>query len=94
MMKLSIPIMLVFVICSCATTSESTGTDVLCSNEWYLLVEQRVSTGDGQGHGPDLGSIEWRSTVEFKLGVRGKPEVPPVASTQWCSYINKNYIDI
>ena len=27
-----------------------------CCSAWYQAVEARVSTGDGRGHGPDLGS--------------------------------------
>ena len=51
-------------------------------------------TGDGQGHGPDLGSSEWRSVIEFKLGIRGDPSVPPRNSELWCAYIYKiNKID-
>ena len=42
-----------------------------CSPAWYQAVEARALPGDGRGHGPDLGSAEWQSVVEFKLGVRG-----------------------
>jgi hypothetical protein len=48
-----------------------------------------VTTGDGQGHGPDIGSDEWRSVVEFKLGIRGNPAVPSRASREWCHYIDE-----
>lgn len=63
-----------------------------CTSDWYSQVEKQVSTGDGRGHGPDLGSGEWRSVVEFKLGIRGNPDVPPKNTDQWCDYINRNYI--
>ena len=56
------------------------------------MVEQQIATGDGQGHGPDPGSAEWRSTVEFKLGIRDDPAVPPLDSNQWCHYINERFI--
>ncbi|MDX2320524.1 MAG: hypothetical protein QNK26_07985 [Moritella sp.] len=59
-----------------------------CSSEWFAKVESQVVTGDGQGHGPDLGSSEWRSVVEFKLGIRGDSSVPARDSDQWCDYIN------
>ena len=64
-----------------------------CSREWYTLVERRLKTSDNNGHGPDLGSIEWRSVIEFKLNIRGKSEVPPRESDLWCDYINKQLID-
>lgn len=60
-----------------------------CTTGWFEYVEATVSTGDGQGHGPDIGSTEWKSVVEFKLGVRGAAEVPPADSKQWCNYINE-----
>lgn len=58
-----------------------------CSSAWHQAVEARVPTGDGRGHGPDLGSFEWQSVVEFKLGVRGHAEVPARDSIAWCRYI-------
>ena len=60
-----------------------------CSKPWLRMVEQKLSTGDGQGHGPDLGSSEWRSVVEFKLGIRGNPGVPDRDSEEWCTYIDQ-----
>ena len=32
-----------------------------CSAEWNTWVEEQLGTGDGQGHGPDVGSGEWQS---------------------------------
>lgn len=61
----------------------------LCSQSWYRWIEQKVPTGDGQGHGPDVGSDEWKSVVEFKLGLRGKPDVPGRDSETWCRYIDQ-----
>lgn len=66
----------------------------VCSSKWYALVEKQVLTGDGHGHGPDIGSKEWRSVVEFKLGIRGDKNTPPLESIQWCEYINDNYIGL
>ena len=60
-----------------------------CSTPWLQMVEKTLSTGDGQGHGPDLGSSEWRSVVEFKLGIRGNPDVPDRATEAWCAYIDQ-----
>ena len=59
-----------------------------CNSDWYAFVESAVSTGDGRGHGPDPGSEEWRSTVEFRLGIRGIPEVPSRMTEDWCRYID------
>jgi hypothetical protein len=59
-----------------------------CSEQWQHFVEARLHTGDSQGHGPDVGSAEWYSVVEFKLGIRGNPEVPSRESLEWCTYID------
>ncbi|GIU28669.1 hypothetical protein L2719_02495 [Shewanella schlegeliana] len=63
-----------------------------CNLAWFKQVEKQISTGDGQGHGPDLGSLEWRSVVEFKLGIRGNEANPKLDSEQWCDYIEKHYL--
>jgi uncharacterized protein len=60
-----------------------------CTQEWYRFIEGKMATGDGQGHGPDLGSDEWQSVVEFKLGIRGKAEVPLRNSDAWCRSIDQ-----
>jgi len=60
-----------------------------CSDSWYRAIEQKVVTGDGQGHGPDIGSGEWKSVVEFKLGIRGEAGLPGRDSKTWCSYIEQ-----
>src|SRR5210317_2060333 len=36
---------------------------------WIQEVERLVGTGDGAGHGPDIGSEEWMYTVSRKLGI-------------------------
>ena len=83
-------------LCGCsALTHQSANNEsakVLCSSTWYQRVEKKVITGDGQGHGPDLGSAEWRSVVEFKLGIRGNKNLPKVDTRQWCEYINKHFL--
>lgn len=60
-----------------------------CSEQWLQFVEEQLSTGDAEGHGPDVGSMEWRSVVEFKLGVRGDPATPPRETDEWCLYIDE-----
>lgn len=59
-----------------------------CTEAWMWLVESVAPTGDGMGHGPDQGSFEWKSTVEFKLGIRDDPSLPPRDSAAWCQHID------
>jgi len=61
----------------------------LCSDEWAGYIENNISTGDGKGHGPDIGSDEWKSVIEFKLGIRGDANIPPRDSQAWCRYIDQ-----
>lgn len=75
--------------CAVSAPYRSASASVACSDEWYRSVEQRLPTGDGQGHGPDLGSAEWKSVVEFRLGVRDDAAVPDPATAEWCTYIEQ-----
>lgn len=59
-----------------------------CTEAWFWLVESIVASGDGQGHGPDIGSSEWKSTVQYKLGLRDDATAPPVSSPLWCTYFD------
>lgn len=61
----------------------------LCSDAWNQYIEENVPTGDGRGHGPDVGSGEWKSVVEFKLGIRGRADVPGRDSEAWCRHIDR-----
>jgi hypothetical protein len=54
-------------------------------------MESVVPTGDGQGHGSDLGSDEWKSVIEFRLGIRGDAGVPDRSSDEWCEFIDENF---
>ena len=72
--------------CEERPAAESAG---LCTDAWYRSVEERVSIADADQHGPDLGSDEWKSAVEFKLGVRGQRDVPDRGTEAWCSYIDQ-----
>lgn len=60
-----------------------------CTDGWYEFVESVIPTGDGMGHGPDVGSEEWKSVVEFKLAIRDNPEVPDPSSEEWCTFIDE-----
>ena len=73
----------------CATHQATEESREPCSAGWYQAVEQKVSSGDGLGHGPDLGSDEWRSVIEFKLGLRGSALVPERSGREWCDYIHR-----
>ena len=67
----------------------SSETPEPCSAAWYRSIEKKVPTGDGSGHGPDIGSEEWKSVVEFRLGIRGEPDVPSRDSEDWCHHIDR-----
>jgi hypothetical protein len=41
-------------------------------DQWARGVEARFPVGDARGHGPDLGSAEWRAAVEEKIGGLGE----------------------
>lgn len=64
-------------------------TGTTCNDRWYQSIEDVVSSGDGRGHGPDVGSDEWKSVIEFKLAIRDNPDVPQRDSEAWCRYIDK-----
>lgn len=85
--RISVPLC-IFIVCSCGVAPTSNPGRQPCSEQWFQYVEEQLQTGDSEGHGPDLGSSEWRSVVEFKLGVRGDPDVPHRETEQWCAYID------
>lgn len=86
-------IVLALWLSACADTphspTDAAPAPALCSDSWYQWVERQLPTGDGQGHGPDRGSEEWQSVVEFRLGVRGQAQVPARKTEAWCHYINQ-----
>ena len=88
-------LILTFLLASCVQNqaTQPTSSPSLCTNAWYEKIDQQVFTQDGQGHGPDLGSEEWQSVVEFKLGVRNLPEVPARNTQAWCQYIKTHLIN-
>ncbi len=88
MIRFTVPLS-ILIISSCGG-EQNLGPDLQpCSEQWLQFVEEQLSTGDSEGHGPDLGSMEWRSVVEFKLGIRGDPTIPSRESNQWCRYIDE-----
>lgn len=60
-----------------------------CSDNTFALIEEKVGSSDGAGHGPDIGSGEWQSTIEFRLGIRGDKKIPAHQDPSWCTYILK-----
>ncbi|MFH7564277.1 MULTISPECIES: MliC family protein [Oceanimonas] len=87
MMKFILLLLAIPALSACAQQAARPATP-LCSPEWAQWVEQRVQTSDGQGHGPDIGSDEWKSVVEFRLNIRGKASVPGRDTQAWCEYID------
>lgn len=78
---------IVLLLAGCAAKSPE-ASPAPCSPEWVEMMESKLTTGDNQGHGPDPGSIEWRSAIEFKLGIRGNADVPDRLSPEWCTFID------
>ncbi|RAP58306.1 lysozyme inhibitor LprI family protein [Oleiagrimonas sp. MCCC 1A03011] len=60
----------------------------VCTPAWYHWVDRNVSTRDAQQHGPDVGSAEWQSALEFRLGLRGDANLPARGSKAWCQAID------
>ena len=79
----------IFIISSCGVGQNPDPDQQHCSEQWFRFVEEKLPTGDSEGHGPDLGSLEWRSVVEFKLGIRGDPTIPSRETDQWCTYVDE-----
>jgi uncharacterized protein len=61
-----------------------------CGEQWMTEVDDLLISGDGSGHGPDLGSQEWQSVIEFKLGVRSYSDKPDRSTQDWCRYIDEH----
>ena len=87
MLKLIPSISLIFIFLSCSTDTTQDIEKSSCSADWYEHIALSVITGDTQGHGPDTGSEEWKSVVEFKLGIRGNPENPDYSNPEWCAFV-------
>ena len=47
---------LLLIIAGCSSVAQKGETYSPCSEAWFNHVEQRINTGDGYGHGPDIGS--------------------------------------
>jgi hypothetical protein len=82
-------VVIVVIVSGCVDPAEMSQSPVPCTESWYEYVESIIPTGDGMGHGPDIGSDEWKSVVEFKLGIRNDPGVPERSSEAWCQYMDQ-----
>jgi len=82
--------LIILVLLVAANLPAAAGSEALipCTEEWYQFVEHKLVSSDGQGHGPDLGSDEWKSVIEFKLGIRGQSQLPARDSEDWCRLID------
>lgn len=59
-------------------------------SEWAQWVEKRHSVGDGQGHGPDVGSMEWAHALDYQLKIEDHSgETPDIGSLQWRRSVEK-----
>jgi hypothetical protein len=87
-MKISIAI---FVVLAAINLGASAGVEPMlpCTDEWNQFVDEKLVSGDGQGHGPDLGSNEWKGVIEFKLGIRDQVDLPNRDSDDWCQLIDQ-----
>ena len=87
MFKLLSIISFIFILSSCSPDATQEIEKPSCTADQYQRISLSVITGDTQGHGPDTGSDEWKSVVEFKLGIRGNPENPYYSDPDWCAFI-------
>jgi hypothetical protein len=78
-----------FLVLGCTSSDKAVQPPEPCSKVWYQQLESTLSTGDGMGHGPDIGSEEWQSVIEYKLGVRGQHNVPARSTEAWCIFIDQ-----
>ncbi len=86
--KLWLVLIVAALISGCVKDTSSRPTPTPYSDEWNQYIEATLMTGDGMGHGPDIGSDEWKSVVEFKLGLRADLKMPARSSPDWCLYID------
>lgn len=77
------------VCAACSRDDPHSLPEPVCSERLYQAFEEAIPTGDGQGHGPDVGSDEWKSVIEFKLAIRDRPDVPSRDGDAWCGYVDE-----
>jgi len=65
----------------------STAEESQCPANRLAEIEASVGSGDGAGHGTDIGSDEWYSVIEFQLGLKDRSDVPQRRTLAWCEYM-------
>lgn len=75
------------VLAACTEKPTPNTSTVICDQNSFQVLEQLIGTGDGEGHGPDVGSHEWQSVIEFRLQLRGDKNLPAHDHPDWCAYI-------
>lgn len=91
-MKKQLAFVALLMLVGCQQDAINSTPVIDCSIEGLKKIDQVVVTGDGQGHGPDIGSAEWYSVIEHRLKIKNDPVVPEMQTTEWCEYIFKNYV--
>ena len=79
-------LLLLLTVCSAVSNNE-TRAPIPCAEEALLSIERQVTSSDSEGHGPDVGSQEWHSVVEFHLGVRGDKNIPVKGTKKWYDFV-------
>lgn len=59
-----------------------------CTAQWYRDIDTILPSQDAQGHGPDLGSAEWKSVIEGKLKKLKAINFPEASSKAWCKKVD------
>ncbi len=72
---------------SLSPVQSAANTPPPCSPKWNRIVEQQIGTGDGHGHGPDIGSSEWYYVIHRKLSWP-EPANPQPGSQAWCQRVD------
>lgn len=83
------PITLVALLMACSEQApeQNVNPDAPCDEVRFEQIEATITSGDGAGHGPDIGSGEWFSVITFRLGERGNPDLPDAGSNAWCDFV-------
>lgn len=87
--NLTITLLISLSLTSCVNKKQEKQKSQECTKSWYHKAEAKMPTGDEHGHGPDIGSDEWKSVIEHRIGIKGNKIVPSIKSKEWCSYIDK-----
>lgn len=72
-----------------SSQSQSEQSVTPCSAERYAAIDAVIQSGDGMGHGPDIGSGEWKSVVVYKLGLQDNKALPNADAAEWCDFISQ-----